>query len=108
MPPSSCLFPPGFPRAESKCSSPPLECGAFLVVQQWHRVSGCGTKDAIFTRRIAHCCHKLTDRLVAADMFDLDHGRDRLADAYSLDETPVRFEEDGAGPRKIFGDDCVQ
>ena len=41
-------------------------------------------------------------------MFDLDCSRDRLPDAYGLDETPVSLEEDGAGPRKILGDDSVQ
>src|SRR3954453_10595656 len=87
--------------AESKCSSARLERGAILVVQQWHGGSRRGTKHAVFTRCGAYRCHQLADRLIAADMFDFDCGRDRLADAYSLNEAPVRFQEDSAGPREV-------
>src|SRR6478672_12469875 len=85
-----------------------LSRGAILPIKQGHRVGRRGTKNAIFSRRIAYYRRELADRLVAADMFDLDRSRDRLPDAYSLDETPVRLKEDSAGPGKILCNDSVQ
>ena len=66
-----------------------------IPTKQGRRVGRRGTKNAIFSRRIAYCRHELADRLVAAHMFDLD-------------EKPVRLKEDSTGPGKILCDDSVQ